>query len=631
MRSFMFCFFVILSALTLACGDIKTARAAAPPQIADAVQLHLERFALVPVLHEGRIKPMDSFARSLLKRLSGQESGALQWLTDTLFNPAYAEKTRVLKIRNPDVVNLLQISRRKDKLYNYIEIKEALAQRRDVLTSIIQTPQEQWTAAQKDFVALSENMVVLGELLSSLSLFLPLSVTLPDDVPEAYAGLAGQVLSYVQVLKVQEDLRADVIRLVKEKGEDISTYTAAEQALAYLSFSTENIRASAAGSEVFKVIPAQYGATAYAPWQIISEGQGSPQTAVHFDLWAQAARAYHKQDMQGWDKAIQDIYSHSVEGGWGDVIRPQALTAERYYNVFSPFYVSTALYLTALLTLIAFSALQKVAYLKTALVFMGTGGVIHTLSIAARMYILMRPPVSTLYESIIFVGLVAVLYSLWMFYKNRDVFWLYLGGIIGALIQLVGFSHDQSGDSMVMLTAVLNTNFWLATHVVCITIGYAFCILTSGVAHYALYQKWRGQNITALFAHLHKTAIIALLFAAVGTVLGGIWADQSWGRFWGWDPKENGALLIVLWLIWVLHGRVSGQLKQLAVLAGLAYLSVIVALSWFGVNLLSVGLHAYGFTDSAAYGLVGFVGFETLAIAFLAFKAKQICEGKQGA
>ena len=114
----------------------------------------------------------------------------------------------------------------------------------------------------------------------------------------------------------------------------------------------------------------------------------------------------------------------------------------------------------------------------------------------------------------------------------------------------------------------------------------------------------------------------------MGTVLGGIWADQSWGRFWGWDPKENGALLIVLWLIWVLHGRVSGQLKQLAVLAGLAYLSVIVALSWFGVNLLSVGLHAYGFTDSAAYGLLGFIGLETFVIVLLAFKARQLSEGK---
>ena len=119
---------------------------------------------------------------------------------------------------------------------------------------------------------------------------------------------------------------------------------------------------------------------------------------------------------------------------------------------------------------------------------------------------------------------------------------------------------------------------------------------------------------------LHFLALLSLLFSAVGTVLGGIWADQSWGRFWGWDPKENGALLIVLWLVWILHGRISGQMHEVLFTAGLAYLSVITALSWFGVNLLGVGLHSYGFTQGMMASLFGFIALESFLIAGFAWR-----------
>jgi len=124
-------------------------------------------------------------------------------------------------------------------------------------------------------------------------------------------------------------------------------------------------------------------------------------------------------------------------------------------------------------------------------------------------------------------------------------------------------------------------------------------------------------KISALYKSIYKVSIVALLLTAVGTVLGGIWADQSWGRFWGWDPKENGALLIVLWLIWIQHGRLGGNLRDLPFMAGIAFLNVIVALAWFGVNLLNVGLHSYGFTSGIAWGLGLFCGAELLIVGGL--------------
>ena len=175
---------------------------------------------------------------------------------------------------------------------------------------------------------------------------------------------------------------------------------------------------------------------------------------------------------------------------------------------------------------------------------------------------------------------------------------------------------------MEMLVAVLNTNFWLATHVLCITTGYATSIMCACLAHAWLILKLKKPNakiLTDLRRNIYLVSLAALFFTAVGTALGGIWADQSWGRFWGWDPKENGALLIVLWLIWLQHGRASGKLNQLAFTSAAAFLNVIVAIAWFGVNLLSVGLHSYGFTSGIAAGLAIFCAAETILIATLSF------------
>ena len=100
---------------------------------------------------------------------------------------------------------------------------------------------------------------------------------------------------------------------------------------------------------------------------------------------------------------------------------------------------------------------------------------------------------------------------------------------------------------------------------------------------------------------IYGTVCFGIFFSFVGTVLGGLWADDSWGRFWGWDPKENGALLIVIWNALVLHARWDGMVKDrgLAVLAVVG--NIITSWSWFGVNELGVGLHSYGQSTSPVW------------------------------
>src|SRR5438046_3758144 len=151
-----------------------------------------------------------------------------------------------------------------------------------------------------------------------------------------------------------------------------------------------------------------------------------------------------------------------------------------------------------------------------------------------------------------------------------------------------------------MLQAVLHTNIWLATHVVAITTGYSAMFLAGMLAiiyvvRGVFTRSLKKPTADSLAGMTYGVVCFATMLSFVGTVLGGIWADQSWGRFWGWDPKENGAVLIVIWNALILHARWGGLVKD----RGIAVLAVagnmVTAWSWFGTNQLRVGLHAYGF------------------------------------
>jgi ABC-type transport system involved in cytochrome c biogenesis permease subunit len=245
---------------------------------------------------------------------------------------------------------------------------------------------------------------------------------------------------------------------------------------------------------------------------------------------------------------------------------------------------------------------------------------LHAVGLLMRMMILERAPVSTLYESVIFVGFICVLLSMIYEILARNTLGILGASVAGSLLHFIGFSYAADGDSMGMLVAVLNSNFWLSTHVVTITIGYG-CSFVSGVmAHFYLLQRFFRPGKKEVASRLFKTLLtlctISLFFTTLGTILGGIWADQSWGRFWGWDPKENGAMLIVLWLLMLLHGRFSGHLRETGFAGGLALTNIVVALAWFGVNLLNVGLHSYGFTESIAMKLMAFCAFEIFFAVF---------------
>lgn len=327
-------------------------------------------------------------------------------------------------------------------------------------------------------------------------------------------------------------------------------------------------------------------------------------------------------------KAIKEhlkyMASTPVGHSYGDRVEFEA-----WYNYFNPFMQAIIYYCIAVvLTLLSFlffrQSFRRAAFWICAIVF-----ILHTAAIVTRVYISQRPPVINLYSSAVYIGWASVLAGVIIEKLYPIRLGVLVGSAMGVLTLLVAWGLDTS-DTMPVLQAVLDTQFWLTTHVQCITLGYAATFFAGFIGIYALIHRIVASRMAdsnsrkaVMFAEqkiLYKLCYgivcFGLFFSFIGTVLGGLWADDSWGRFWGWDPKENGALMIVLWNAILLHARWDKLVLErgfyLLAIGG----NIMTAWSWFGTNQLGIGLHSYGFTESVLFILTAFV-FSQIAIIIM--------------
>jgi ABC-type transport system involved in cytochrome c biogenesis permease subunit len=296
------------------------------------------------------------------------------------------------------------------------------------------------------------------------------------------------------------------------------------------------------------------------------------------------------------------------------------------YQKAHPFRWAWILYASAgIILLLSRSSWEKLGY-RLAWVLAGSGFLLQATGLASRVLIAGRPPVTNMYESVIWVAFGTILFALIFEAIYRAGFFL-LGAIPVAVASLIlADSQPMILDrSIHPLTPVLRDNFWLSTHVLTITLSYAAFALSLGVAHVALARIIAGYKPSAsLYNYLYKTLQVGVLLLATGTILGGVWANYSWGRFWDWDPKETWALTALLGYLFLLHGRLSGLWGGfgLAVGAVIAFQSVLMA--WYGVNfVLGAGLHSYGFGTGGLPVVATFVGLEVLFLVAAIIRRKQ--------
>ena len=544
--------------------------------------------------------PMDTLARVSLLQMNhhgieeaaesqkpAQKPSQTQWLLEVLMLPEHADSTKVFEVTNPDILDLF--GSRKAGTYSFNDLQPFFAQIEEQAGQASQTDADARNAFQRGIVRLRDILRLYVQLKNTIQ---------PQDSPDF--GKEVQVFQET----IQPGL--DAVRN-RDAGKQYD-----DQAFQRILLFTHRYQSLAQAKYAY-AIPNPNGKTENDRWSPVSEALlsaiGTGQIPYPVTVYGRIVSAYRNGDVSGFNQALSEYQQYLTKNFSPELNRP---TLEYFFNSAQPFYQSLVLYLVVfLLALFSWLVWPKTLG-QAAFLLLGFAFVIHTAGLMLRMYIQGRPPVTNLYSSAIFVGWATVLFCLVLERIYRNGIGSVCGAVIGFTTLLIAQNLQFDGDTMEMLRAVLDTNAWLATHVVGEVLGYSAVFLGGLIG---IIYIFRGVFTTSFDENASKTlgrmiygvVCFATLFSLVATVLGGIWADQSWGRFWGWDPKENGALLVVLWNAIILHARWGGFARErgLAVLA--VFGNVIGSLSWFGVNMLGVGLHSYGFMDQAFGPLLAFV------------------------
>ena len=305
-----------------------------------------------------------------------------------------------------------------------------------------------------------------------------------------------------------------------------------------------------------------------------------------------------------------------------------SLQFEHQYMLLEPFLWAWVIYFVALIVLL-FTALwmRQIGYIATwALVLVGLGFEIY--GFACRIIISGRPPVTDLYETVIWVSFIGMVFAIILEAVYRKRYFFY-AGLPAAILTLIVADSDSTilDASINPLTAVLRNNMWLTIHVLTIVSSYAAFALTAALGHIALVMSFWGKRYAAaqneVQFFIYRAMQIGILLLATGTILGGVWANYSWGRFWGWDPKETWALITLLCYIALLHGRLAGWWRGFGLAIGSVVCFLSVMMSWYGVNFIlgqnGKSLHSYGLSTGGLSYATGFAAFEILFVAVVIF------------
>lgn len=313
-----------------------------------------------------------------------------------------------------------------------------------------------------------------------------------------------------------------------------------------------------------------------------------------------------------WSKAnsvINEINAYQQQ--WGKNVVPSAnkVNIEVFYNHFEPFLYVMMAYgiLGTILLILGFINLfsnKKItkrlilsALLITCFVF-----AVHAFGLGLRWYISGHAPWTNGYEAVVFISWIGVLAGL-LLYRNSNAF-LPAAGCFVAVI-MMGFAHGSSllDPQITPLVPVLKS-YWLLIHVAIITASYGFFGLSMVLAIFVLFlyclkpSKTISKNIKELTIVNEMSLTIGIFLLTVGTFLGGMWANESWGRYWSWDPKETWAFISIIVYAFVLHMRLVPGLRGTFAF-NIASLWAVASpiMTYFGVNYYLSGLHTYAAGD----------------------------------
>ena len=582
----------------------------------------------IPAQFGGRVMPLDAYARQTLKAISNKESiplenapsafrnrgsgkaagdkasesrrsgkmSAMQWLMEVA---ADAEELRFLPMFRIDaevVRSELGLDRRKSKLYSLDEISRKWSRASKLVDAAASKETRDQSFKERKLLELDRR--TRHYTLTAASFRLPIPEEIPaEEFEKAFPGADEQTRLNFAVRRLEDQMRS--LKSMPAPAIIPPSKVAAESSVdepdwdPFASASFEYFRALATNPD----------------------SDVDPRPGI--EPFGEMIRAYDEQDVAGFNRAVDQHlastqkyeipgYSHSM------------VSLERWMNARWPTGVAMVMYLITFVLGLVYFAVDLPRLRQAVWGALTVAILIHTAAIICRITITGRAPVINIYSSAVFIGWAAVLFGLIL----ERIFSYGIGNILssaaGVLTLLVAYGLN-TGDTMPVLQAVLDTQFWLATHVITVTLGYVATLVAGTLGAGYLLAGWLRRDKSTLhdlYRCCYGATCFGILFSFVGTVLGGLWADDSWGRFWGWDPKENGALLIVIWNALMLHARWDGMVGP----RGFASLAIggniVTAWSWFGTNELGIGLHSYGFTSGVLMWLSLFIGSQLALIAF---------------
>jgi ABC-type transport system involved in cytochrome c biogenesis permease subunit len=570
--------------------------------------------AQIPVQHEGRIKPLDTVAKNVLQVISEPVFNSIpyvkdaeevkrsptEWLMGVMADQEWTEKAPVFRIYSEEVQTVFGLEPSSDSRYAYSELVPNMERFRAKIAELRNKKSDELTQVEQKFASLNQKLS-LYNLLTVAYRMPPLPD--PSKAGESEEGRRAFSDQLMQILDMIQQIEAgSPPAIIPPDGTPDPT-------------KPENDKWQAYGPAIF----------ATYVQNLMSTERVDPNPALRsFTDVLDAVREGKSPEI---NKSVSKYIATISELPVAAEKMGKAKT-ESWFNKFAPTAQAVFLYLFAIVLAFATfmtgsSTLRRGTFWLLVATF-----VIHSIAIISRIYISGRPPVINLYSSAVFIGWATALLGLIL----ELIYPIGVCNLAVALTGVITLSVAKSldnNDTMHVLQAVLDTQFWLSTHVVTITYGYAATYLAGILGIIALVHRMsvgmkssaglggedkRFQDI--LYRMTYGVVCFGLFLSFIGTVLGGLWADDSWGRFWGWDPKENGALMIVLWNAIVIHSRWDKQVGQrgFAILAVVG--NIITTWSWFGVNQLGVGLHSYGNNSSVLITLAIAVGAH---IAFIIF------------
>ncbi|HEY4301833.1 MAG TPA: cytochrome c biogenesis protein CcsA [Candidatus Didemnitutus sp.] len=568
----------------------------------------LAGFGRIPVLSNGRIKPLDTVARSSLLALKGNQDldspegsplTPVAWLADVLFAPDKADTYAHFRIDHQEVLDLLGLTSeqgvdRKYFSFNQVRPKLGDLDRQAQLAEGVDEPER--SAFQKQLLTVREHIVLYLQL--KFSAQVPESSDFQAELQQ-FNQMRPAGIAAVLAKKNNQPHDEDLVKAMREIAD---RFSAMEQV------------------GTLRFVPPAAGDADPNHWRTagsaLIEGIADPKLNETVLTFARLGHAWRARDTAMFNR---DVGTLTTEYRSRFPAAEKKSSVEARFNAAQPFYTSMILYVAAFLLALVSWLKWPVQLGRAAFTVMGVAFLVATAGILTRMWLEGRPPITNLYSSALYVGWLAVLLCLVLERTFRNGIGVVAGGLIGFATLLISYYLSLGGDTLEMMRAVLDSNFWLATHVVTVATGYGSTFLAGFLALIYVFRGLFSPSLDrptadALTRMVYGIVCFATLFSFVGTVLGGIWADQSWGRFWGWDPKENGALIIVLWNATILHARWG----RLVAARGLMVMAIIgniaTSWSWFGVNMLGIGLHSYGFMESTFYTLIAFVASQLLVI-----------------